>query len=151
MICYNICLCCIMAEINRELICMCMYVCLCTHPFAHAWTCQGMRLESEPYKQQSFLAVIDDASVAYCLENQRHINAGQRRQDVLTGYVMRMTIKGMFCCLWIPLRCLQSWLRVQAFSAGHVTHDCFFFHLIFVHNYCFCSMMCNCDLGCDTM
>jgi hypothetical protein len=84
-----------------------------------------MRLESEPYKKQSFLAVISDASVAYFLENQRHINAGQRRQDVLTVCVMRMTIKGLFCCLWAPLRCLQSWLRVQAFSPGHVTHACF--------------------------
>jgi hypothetical protein len=89
-----------------------------------------MRLESEPYKQQSFLAVIDDESVACCLENQQQINAGQRRQDALTGYVPRVTIKGLICCLWIPLRCLYSWLRVQAFSTGHVTHACFFFILL---------------------
>lgn len=84
------------------------------------------------YRRQSFLVVIDDASVAFCLENHQHIHGGQRRQDVLTGYVMRMTIKGLFCCLWIPLRCLQSWLRVQAFSTGHVTHACFFFFCLTV-------------------
>jgi len=74
--------------------------------------------------------MIDDASVAFCLENQRHIRAGQRRQDVLTGYVKRMTMKGLFCCLWIPLTCLQSWLRVQAFFTGHVAHACFFFFVL---------------------
>jgi len=77
--------------------------------------------------------VIYDGSVAYFLENQRHINAGHCRKDVLTGYVPRMTIKGLFCCLWIPLRYVQSWLRVQAFTPGHVTHACFFFLILLLY------------------
>jgi len=142
-----------MAEINTELFCVCMCVCLCAHLFA----CMNLpRNETRKWAIQTtvLLVVIDDASMAYFRENQWHINAGQCRQDVLTGYVMGMTIKGPFCCLWILLRCLQSWLRFQAFSTGHVTHACFFFffRLIDIHNYCFCSVMCNCDLlGCDTV
>jgi hypothetical protein len=112
---------------NKHRIVLYVRIRVCAHvPSCHAWTCQGMRLESEPYEQQSFPAVIDDTSVAHCLELKiKQVNAG-----ALPGYVLRMTIKGLFCCLWIPLRCLQSWLRVQASSTGHITHACFFLMLL---------------------
>jgi hypothetical protein len=100
-----------------------LYVCLCVHPFA----CMNLpKNETRKWAVQTaaLLAVTDDASMAYFLENQWHTNAGQRRQDVLTGYVMGMTIKGPFCCLWIFLRCLQSWLRESSSVSYWTCHTC---------------------------
>ena len=149
-ICQNICLCCIMAEINTKLICMCMCVCvcvclrarLCVHPFA----CMMLpRNETGKWAvQTAVLPSCDRWWICCMLSWESATNKCWTAQTRCIDWVCTEGDNKRTDLLFVDSSEVPL-LLVESSSIFYWTcHTCLlFFYLIVIHNYCFCSMMCN--------